>query len=140
MSVDPDRPDLATRLVGAIKSAMGLSRASDGQSAAQGGIAAPPWLRAIFIGAAAVMLALWAWGLSPAIRNWNNPNEDGFSLVPAVYGSITLLPLGLIMLLGVVGRGKNVQRARIALVIAIALMVMMLTLAILARLNNATGA
>lgn len=62
------------------------------------------------------MLALWGWGLVPIIANWNNPNEDGFSAVPAFYGSIFCLPPALFLLTGALaGRGRAVSRARTAL-------------------------
>ena len=55
----------------------------------------------------------------PAIENWNNPNEDGFSLVPGFYGTIFCPPTGLLMLMGAIaGRGRAVSRARKALYIA----------------------
>lgn len=85
------------------------------------------------------MLAIWGWSLVPAIQNWNDPREDGFSLVPGFYATITVLPLGLMILLGsIVGRGKYARRARVALVIGIALLVLMTALEILRRMNNAS--
>jgi hypothetical protein len=132
---------LATRLVGAIKSAMGLSEPPGGQRPAESDIVASPRLHAIFIAVAAIMLALWGWSLVPAIQNWNDPREDGFSLMPGFYATVTVLPLGLIMLTGgASGRGKHARRARVALTIAIALLVLMTTLEILRRMLNASGA
>ena len=82
----------------------------------QADIAASPKLRLTFAVGAAVMLALWGWGLWPLIENWNNPNEDGFSAVPAVFGTIFCLPPGLLLLAGaIVNRGGAVSRARKAL-------------------------
>ena len=79
-------------------------------------IAASPKLRLTFAVGAAVMLALWAWGLDPLIENWNNPNEDGFSAGPAFLGTIFCLPPGLLLLTGaIVNRGRAVSRARKAL-------------------------
>ena len=135
----PDQPDFATRLVNAIKSAMGLSGV-EGQPTAQSNTVASPKLRAVFIAAAAIMLALWGWSLTPAFQNWNNPNEDGFSLIPGFYATITVLPLGLIMLAGgISGKGKAARRARVGLAIAVALVVLMTALETLRRLSNATG-
>ena len=89
-----------------------------------------------FFAAAALMLALWGWSLTPAIQNWNNPNEDGFSLLPAFYATPTLLPLGLIILAGgISGKGKHARRARIALVVTIALLVLIATITILMLLT-----
>jgi hypothetical protein len=135
----PDQPDFATRLVNAIKSAMGLSGV-EGQPIAQSNTVASPMLRAVFIATAAIMLALWGWSLTPVIQNWNNPNEDGFSLIPGFYATITVLPLGLIMLAGgISGKGKAARRARVGLAIAVALVVLMMALETLRRLSNATG-
>jgi hypothetical protein len=50
------------------------------------------------------------------------------------------LPLGPIMLAGgISGKAKHARRARVALVIAIALVVLMTALEILRRASNATG-
>jgi len=79
-------------------------------------IAASPKLRLTFAVGAAVMLALWAWGLWPMIENWNNPNDDGFTAVPVFFGTIFCLPPGLLLLAGaIVNRGRAVSRARKAL-------------------------
>ena len=76
--------------------------------------------RAIFLVGAAVMFALWGWSLVPAIQNWNNPNEDGFSLVPAFYGTLTFLPLSLTTLIGAIsGQGKRYKRARTSFTIGV---------------------
>ena len=124
----PDDADFVSRLVRIIKSAMCIGAAPDSR----------PKRRNIYLGAAAIMLALWGWSLTPAIQNWNNPNEDGFSLIPGFYGTLTLLPLGLILLRGGISRSdKHARRARVALVIAIALLVLMGSLEILRRILNA---
>jgi hypothetical protein len=113
MSSDPDRPDFATRVVDAIKSAMGISGAPESQRTEQTDTIASPKLRAIFAGIAAITLALWGCSLVPAIQNWNNLREHGFSLVPGFYATISILPLGLMMLLvGSVGRGKYAHASR----------------------------
>src|SRR5476649_2430675 len=72
LNTDSDKPDFVTRLVDTIRSAMGIGAAPDGR----------PKRRNIYLGAAAIMLALWGWSLTPVIQNWNNPNDDGFSLIP----------------------------------------------------------
>jgi hypothetical protein len=133
MNPDPAKPDFVTRLVDAIKSAMGMSVVASGQPMRPpAGAVASSKLRAIFFVAAAFMLALWGWSLTPAIQNWNNPNEDGFSLIPAFYATPTLLPLGLIILAGgISGKGKHARRARIALVVTIALLVLLAAITIL---------
>jgi peptidoglycan/LPS O-acetylase OafA/YrhL len=101
-------------------------------------IKASPKLRAAFLLGAAVMLAIWGWSLVPAIKGWNNPHEDGFSFVPAFYGTVTFLPLGLIALLGgISGRGKRVAKARTALIIGTALLVLIVAFEIFAGISNA---
>jgi hypothetical protein len=144
MDSDPGNQDFASRLVRAIKSAMGLSgapSAAGGQRMAQADIVASAKLRILFAAIAAILLALWGWSLVPAIQNWNNPNEDGFSLVPGSFTTITLLPLGLITLAGAIsGRGKSLRRARVALVIGLALLALMAAFEIFRRLSNAYGA
>ncbi len=139
---DDDGADFASRLVRAIKSAMGLSAqgAAGGRRVEQMDIAASPKLRRLLVAVAAVLLALWGWSLLPAIQNWNNPNEDGFSLVPGSFTTITLLPLGLITLAGgIAGHGSKLRRARVALVIALAFLALLLAFEIFRRLSNAYG-
>lgn len=98
--------DLASRVTTGIKSWLGQGSPT----------VASAGLRATYFVAAAISLGLWGWSLIPAIENWNNPNEDGFSLIPAFYASITMLPVGLILLAGgIAGRGKPAARARLAL-------------------------
>jgi peptidoglycan/LPS O-acetylase OafA/YrhL len=105
----------------------------------QANITASPKLRAAFFIGAAVILALWGWSLVPAIENWNNPNEDGFSFVPAFYGTLTFLPLGLIALLGgISGRGKRVAKARTALIIGLILIAVIVAFEIFSRIYNAS--
>jgi hypothetical protein len=61
---------------------------------------------------------LWGWSLIPPIESWGNPQEDGFSYVPAFYATIFCLPTGLYLLAGgIAGRGRYVTRGRIALFI-----------------------
>jgi peptidoglycan/LPS O-acetylase OafA/YrhL len=100
---------------------------------------ASPRLRAAFFIGAAVMLALWGASLVPAINNWNNPNEDGFSFVTAFYGTLTFLPLGLIALLGgISGCGKRVVKARTALIIGLALLALIVAFEIFSGIYNAS--
>jgi hypothetical protein len=145
MTPDPGDTDIASRLVGFIKSATEISTgnsnapgATQRHRMAQPGIAASPRLRVLFAAIAAIMLALWGWHLVPAIQNWNNPNEDGFSLIPGSLTTITLLPLGLFALIGAIsGRGKHVANARLACMIGSDLLVLGLALEILRRRSNA---
>jgi peptidoglycan/LPS O-acetylase OafA/YrhL len=129
----PDESDFTSRLVRTIKSVMGIA---DPPSTAQpDGRAAPP-RRAGFILAGVALLALWGASLMPAIANWNNPNEDGFSLVPAFAATLTALPLGLsATFAGVSGRDQAMRRARIHLVLAAALLLLVAMLELLRRLS-----
>jgi hypothetical protein len=80
------------------------------------GITASSRLRVIFFAVSASMFFLWGWSLIPLIENWNNPREDGFSAVPAFYGTLVCLPTGLFLLIGgIAPRGQHVVRARSAL-------------------------
>ena len=125
---DPDETDLASRIVRTIKSLMGIF---DPQSSAQDRHPQPsdgkasPMLRVGFIFAGMALLALWGVSLMPAITNWNNPKEDGFSLVPAFWATLTALPLGLSATLGgISGRDKAIRRARIQLILAAGLLLL----------------
>src|SRR5262249_53838953 len=81
-------------------------------------ITASPKLRLIFIMVAAAMFVLWGLSLIPPFESWCNPNEDGFSYVPAFLATIICLPVGLHLLTGaIIGRGRHVARARYALFI-----------------------
>ena len=96
------------------------------------GIAASQRLRLTFAAGAAIMLALWGWGLVPLIENWNNPNEDGFSAVPAFYGTLfCLLPAVALLAGAIAGRGRAVSSARTALFVAGAVLVVVIAFLIL---------
>jgi hypothetical protein len=85
-------------------------------------IAVPSALRFAFIIVALVMLGLWSWSLVPVMKSWGNPNEDGFSYVPAFWATITSLPVGLYLLAGgITAREPYVARARKALAFGCAL-------------------
>jgi hypothetical protein len=95
-----------------------------------------PIARAGFIVAGGVLLALWGLSLIPAITNWNNPSEDGFSLVPAFWATLTALPLGLSVTLGgISGSGKAIRRARMHLVLAAGLLVLVAMLEVFRRMS-----
>jgi hypothetical protein len=102
-------------------------------------IIASPKLRAAFFLGAVVMLAVWGWSLVPAIESRNNPNEDGFSFIPAFYGTLAFLPLGVIALVGgISGRGKYVTKARTALIIGFAMIAVIAAFQIFAGIYNAS--
>jgi hypothetical protein len=141
---DPGGTDLASRLVRAIKSAMGIAETrsvTGGQRLEQADAVASPKLRVLYVAVAAILLALWGWSLVPAIQNWNNPNEDGFSLMPGSFTTFTLLPLGYMTLMGgIFGHGRSLRRARMTFVIGLAFLALLLAFEIFRRMSNASGA
>ena len=127
---DRGERDLSSQLVAGLKTVIGDDRPS----------AASPNLRLIFLAAAAATLGLWIASLLPAIENWNNPNEDGFSMIPAFYASFTVLPAGLVLLAGaIVGRGKWTAHARKALFISLALLCLVIAFKMLQFFANGPG-
>lgn len=104
------------------------------------GITASPRLRVIFLAVAASMLFLWGWSLIPLIENWNNPREDGFSAVPAFYGTLVCLPTGLFLLIGgVAPRGQHVVRARSALYVGGGTLFIVVAFLIFQQIANSMG-
>ncbi len=122
--------DLSSRPVGGIKAAMG----DDARPAS-------PMLRAAFLAVGAGNLALWFASLIPPYQSWGNPNEDGFSYVPLFYGTLTTLPVGIYLLIGTIaGQGKPMRRARKALYIGIALLVLVVGFWIFQSIANGPDA
>ena len=106
----------------------------------QAEITASPRLRLAFLVVAALMLLLWGWSLIPPIENWNNPNEDGFSYVPAFYASIICLPAGLFLLIGAIaGHGRHVARARSALFVGAGTMFIVVAFLTFQRTGDSMG-
>jgi hypothetical protein len=106
----------------------------------QSAVTASPGLRVIFVGLAAVMLALWGWSLIPPIESWGNPQEDGFSYVLAFYATIFCLPTGLYLLAGgIAGRGRYVTRGRIALFIGCGVLLVVVAFLIFQYIANSTS-
>jgi hypothetical protein len=100
-------------------------------------ITASPRRRSMFAIAAVIMLGLWGWSFVPPFQNWDNPNEDGFSHVPLFYTSIFCLPLGLFLLVGaIVGHGRYVRRARIALFVAAGMTIVVAAFLVVQRIAN----
>jgi hypothetical protein len=86
---------------------------------------ASPRLRVFFMVMAVTMLALWGLSLIPPAKTWGDPNEDGLSYVPAIWATMTCLPVGLFLLGGAIaGRGRHVARARTALLLSGALLLL----------------
>jgi hypothetical protein len=100
-------------------------------------ITASPALRYLFGGMAVSMLVLWGSSLSAPIANWNNPNEDGFSYVPAFWATLTCLPVGLYLIAGaIVARGRPLARARRALLLACVLLFLVIAFVIFQHIAN----
>src|SRR5262245_51169906 len=78
-----------------------------GRDMEQPQILATPMRRAGLALGAVALLAVWGVSAIPVAQNWNNPNEDGFSFVPLFWVSLTLLPLGISILAGVVSGSEN---------------------------------
>jgi len=105
----------------------------------QADITASPKLRAVFMIVGAVMLTLWGLSLVPPIESWGDPNEDGFSYVPAFWATITCLPVGAYLLAGAVaGRGRHVARARTALLLGSGLLLLVAAFLIFQHFANAS--
>jgi hypothetical protein len=96
---------------------------------------ASPNLRTGIVLGAVVLLALWGASAIPAVKNWNNPREDGFSLLPLFWASLTLLPLGISALAGAIaGSEASIRRARLHLMVAAALIGLVILLDIFRRM------
>lgn len=103
-------------------------------------ITASPTLRFIFLAVAGSMLFLWGWSLIPPIQNWNNPYEDGFSYVGVFYATMICLPSGLFLLIGgLAGRGQHVLRARSALFVGCATLLIVVAFLIFQQIANSMG-
>ena len=86
------------------------------------------------------MLVLWGLSLIPPIESWGNPNEDGFSFVPAFWATIICLPVGLYLLAGAIaGRGRHVARARNALFIGGGTLLIVVAFLIFQHIANSMG-
>jgi hypothetical protein len=100
----------------------------------------PPKLRAGFVLVGVIMFALWGASLIPAIENWDNPNEDGFSFLPVFWATLTCLPLGFVLIAGgIIGRGKAAARARTGLFVSAGLLALITGLEVLRRISELAG-
>jgi hypothetical protein len=102
-------------------------------------ITASPKLRLIFIVIVAAMFVLWGLSLIPPIESWGNPNEDGFSYVPAFWATIICLPIGLYLLAGAIAGGRHVARARNALFIGSGTLLIVGAFLIFQHIANSMG-
>lgn len=80
-------------------------------------------LRILVVIGALAMLGVWAWAWTPAIEAWDNPSDGGFSAIPGVMATFTLLPLGLFALFNALQNGRGqLKSAVIALIAAVGLL------------------
>jgi hypothetical protein len=99
---------------------------------------ASPAFRLTFIVVAVAMLALFGWSLSEPIKNWNNPNEDGFSYIGVFWATIVCLPVALYLVRGAIaGHGPRVAFARKALIIGYAVIFIVVAFLIFQYIENA---
>jgi hypothetical protein len=106
----------------------------------QADIMASPKLRVVFVIIAASMLALWGWSLIPPIETWGDPNEDGFSYVPAFWATLTCLLVGIYLLAGAIaGRGRPVEHARTALFLGVVILVIVAAFLIIQTVANSVA-
>ena len=95
-----------------------------------------PKLRALLLLAGAALLLVWGATLPMAVNAIRDPRGDAFELIPAFWATLTALPLGVMMLIGgITGSDRSVQRGRTALIVAGGLLVLVLLLEILRRVS-----
>lgn len=76
----------------------------------------------------------------PAVQNWNNPHEDGFSFLPVFWASLVCLPAGFYLIVGAIaGQGRRLARARAALAIAWVALFLVIAFLIFQRIANGAG-
>ena len=75
-------------------------------------------LRTILVVGAIAVLGIWAWTWMPVAQAWNDPSDGGFSAIPAVMATFTLLPLGTFALFKALRGGTDdLKEARITLIV-----------------------
>jgi len=96
--------------------------------------------RAVFIMAGLALLALWGASAIPVIKHWNNPAADGFEAIPVFYASFTVLPIGIVVLVGALkGSPRSMRTARgglIAAGVVFALLALLFGFMLLATIMN----
>ena len=109
-------------------------------SAGQEETKASTTLRLIFIVVAAAMFAFFGWSLVEPIKNWNNPNEDGFSYLNAFWATLVCLPVAFYLMRGAItGHGQRVVLARKTLFIGCGMIFIVVAFLIFQHIANATG-
>jgi hypothetical protein len=74
--------------------------------------------RTILVAGAIVVLGIWAWAWTPAVAAWNDPSDGGFSAIPGVMATFTILPLGVFALFKALrGHKDDLKESRIALIV-----------------------
>jgi hypothetical protein len=82
-----------------------------------------PMFRTILIVAAIAVLGIWAWSWMPLVEAWNNPADGGFSAIPGVMATFTILPLAVFALFNALqNRPGELKSAAIALVVCFGLL------------------
>ena len=82
----------------------------------------PAFRIALVVGALAV-LGVWAWAWTPAVAAWNDPTDGGFTAIPGVMATFTLLPLGVFALFNALQNGRGqLKSAAIALIVCAGLL------------------
>lgn len=80
-------------------------------------------LRILAVIGAMAVLGVWAWAWTPAVEAWNDPSDGGFSAIPGVMATFTLLPLGVFALFNALQNGRGqVKSALIALIVCAGLL------------------
>jgi len=132
--VYPVIPGLIVLALPRAKQAEAQSAKDDDQEEAK----ASAMLRLIFIAVAVAMLALFGWSLGEPIKNWNNPNEDGFSYIGVFWTMIVCLPVAFYLVRGAAaGHGPRVAFARKALIIGCAVIFIVVAFLIFQHIENA---
>ena len=79
-------------------------------------------LRILVVVGAIAMLGVWAWAWMPAIEARNDLSDGGFSAIPGVMATFTLLPLGVFALFNALqNRPGQLKSASIALIVCVVL-------------------
>jgi hypothetical protein len=82
-----------------------------------------PAFRIALIAGSLAVLGIWAWSWTPAIAAWNDLSDGGFSAIPGVMATFTLLPLGVFALFNALqNRRGQLTSAAIALLVCVGLL------------------
>ena len=97
-----------------------------------------PAFRLALIAGALAVLGIWAWAWTPAIAAWNDASDGGFSAIPGVMATFTLLPLGVFALFNALqNRPGQLKSAAIALFVCFGLLAAVAGIEISGRISEA---